>query len=63
MHALRSKVAKTRSKPAAVIAPEPPLAAPQPDPVIMNLSKRNDLNVNVISKEANRAKPDNTGIG
>ncbi len=62
MHALRSKVAKTRSKPAAVIAPEPPLAAPQPDPVIMNLSKRNDLNVSVISKEADRAKPDNTGM-
>ncbi|HEY1645185.1 MAG TPA: PrgI family protein [Candidatus Saccharimonadales bacterium] len=56
MHALRQA-----KQPAAVSSTPPePAVAPQStqptDPVIMNLSQRNDLNVNVISHEADRAK-------
>ncbi len=60
MHALRSKVAQNHNKTAAAIVSEPPSTA-QPDPVIINLSKRNDLNVSVISNEADRAKSKDSG--
>lgn len=61
MHAFRSKIYQSHGKKTDVVASEPPLAAPQPNPVIMNLSKRNDLNVSVISNEADRAKSNSTG--
>lgn len=60
MHALRSKVVQTHNKTAATVAPKQPSTA-QSDPVIINLSKRNDLNVSVISNEADRAKPNDSG--
>ncbi len=61
MHAYRAQIS-----PAAVattVAPQPakPQSTPAPNPVIMNLSQRNDLNVSVISKEANRVLPQNSG--
>lgn len=55
MHTLRQPAA---AKPVVktVASPQKPASTPTPDPVIMNLSQRNDLNVNVISHEADRAK-------
>lgn len=64
MHALRNKI---YPQPAAIAvhdqAPNTKQgqSTPASNPVIMNLSKRNDLNVNVISNEANRAMPKKTG--
>lgn len=57
MHALRSPAV-----PASPIKQDQPLAdqttkTDTTNPVIMNLSQRNDLNVNVISNEANKAIP------
>ncbi len=54
MHALRHRlsnpVVSTQSTPVKT------QSTPASDPVIMNLSQRNDLNVSVISREADRAK-------
>ncbi len=55
MHAIRTQVAPI-SQPT-----QQPISQTTPDPVIMNLSQRDDLNVNVISNEANRALPKNGG--
>lgn len=54
MHALR-RAKKTTDQATAVTA-QATQSTPATDPVIMNLSQRNDLNVNVISNEANRAR-------
>ncbi|MHB1864868.1 MAG: PrgI family protein [Candidatus Saccharimonadales bacterium] len=56
MHAIRSQITQP-------VVPKEPPATDKPtnttnaNPVIMNLSQRNDLNVNVISNEANRSLP------
>lgn len=51
MHAIRTQVSP------ATLASQTSTSksTTEPNPVIMNLSQRNDLNVNVISNEANRA--------
>lgn len=54
MHALRQRPVETQD---TSVGPntQQPQSTPQNNPVIMNFSKRDDLNLNVISNEVNRA--------